>query len=352
MFAYFMDRQQALDFCIFQWARKGWQMGVKKEKDLDGDLLVSLGHERDHSRRIFDCLNDGVIVVDCDGVITFANPAACIMLAWRDDYLGNKLKSAIFCSDGNILPFLQINGSLAQSLMDGDVLSGIEEVKSTASASFTVEYMATPLIEFDHVTGAAIILNNISERILAEGALGEANKRLQRLNDELKVKNERLQEISVTDSLTNLYNHRHIIERLQEHVGASERYQRDLSVMMFDIDFFKKVNDTYGHPFGDVVLEQVSNTLREVIRAVDIAGRYGGEEFLVVMPETDLVEAIAIAERVRVAIESLTWEHAIKVTISSGVATWKKGETASELIVRADALLYEAKHGGRNQTRG
>ncbi|MEN8257695.1 MAG: sensor domain-containing diguanylate cyclase [Thermodesulfobacteriota bacterium] len=325
----------------------------KVDDGLDShNLLKHLDHLHEGLQRILDRLSEGVIVVGCQGLVSYANPAACIMMAWRKECLDRNLKSTMQCCDGSTLPFLEDNGSLARTICEGGVLSGTERVMSAATACFTVEYSATPLKDNDGVVGAAIIFNNISERILVEGALSEANKRLQRLNNELKLKNQRLQEISVTDSLTNLYNHRHIIERLQEHVGSSDRYQRDLSVMMLDIDFFKNVNDTYGHPYGDEVLEQVSNTLREEIRAVDIAGRYGGEEFLVVMPETDLEEAIGIAERVRQAMESLTWEHPIILTTSVGVAMWKQGETASELISRADCLLYEAKKGGRNQVRG
>ena len=302
--------------------------------------------------RILDGLSEGVIVVGCDGFVHYANPAAFVMMAWREDCLDRKLKSSMQCCDGGTLPFLEDDGSLSHTILEGAVLRGTERVMSAATACFTVEYSATPLKDADRVAGAAIIFNNISERVLAEGALSDANKRLQRLNNELELKNQRLQEISVTDSLTNLYNHRHIIERLQEHVGSAERYQRNLSVMMLDIDYFKKVNDTYGHPYGDQVLEQVSTTLREVIRVVDIAGRYGGEEFLVVMPETGLKEAVAIAERVRQAVESLTWEQPITLTISVGVAMWQRDETASELISRADALLYKAKEGGRNQVCG
>lgn len=332
-------------------------MATNGTNDIDDELgrdglLMLLAHERDRLRRILDGLNDGIIVVDCDGVVTFVNPAARLMLAWPDTYLGHKLEAVMHSCDGNTLPFLENDGALAQAVIDGSVLSGLERIMGKAKACVNVEYLVTPLLELDEVEGAAIILNNITERVMAEGALNEANKRLQRLNEELKRNNLRLQETSVTDSLTNLYNHRHIIERLHEHVSVSARYQRDLSVMMFDIDFFKKVNDSYGHPFGDEVLEQVSSTLREAIRAVDIAGRYGGEEFLVVMPETGLDMAIGIAERVRLAVESLTWKHPITVTISAGVAMWKAGETASGLIARADALLYEAKQGGRNQVRG
>ncbi|MDR9501802.1 MAG: diguanylate cyclase [Desulfurivibrionaceae bacterium] len=327
-------------------------MGAKKENRSDPDLVERLGHERDRLLRILDALNDGVIVVDRDTVITCANQAACIMLSWNHDYLGRRLEKALHCCDGSTLPFLESNGSLARSICQGRMLSGMEKICGKVKTGLTVDYLITPLSEADEVVGAAIILNNITERIMAEGALGEANKRLQRLNVELKRKNKRLQEISVTDSLTKLYNHRHIIERLQEHVSTAKRYQRDLTVIMLDIDFFKKVNDAYGHPFGDKVLEQVATTLREEIRAADIAGRYGGEEFLVVMPETGLVEGLNTAERIRLALEGLTWQHPITVTISAGVATWQKGETTSELITRADALLYRAKEGGRNQVRG
>ena len=332
-------------------------MYSKDSNDLDDelgrdDLLMLLSHERDRLRRILDGINDGIIVVDCDGIITFVNPAAILMLAWPENYLGSKLESVLHNCDGSKLPFLKKDGSLARAIREGSVLSGLERILSKDDACVNVQYLVTPLWEMDEVDGAAIIFSNITERIIAEGALSEANKRLQRLNDELKRKNKRLQEISVTDSLTNLYNHRHIIERLQEHVSSSDRYQRDLSVMMIDIDFFKNINDTYGHPYGDEVLKQVSSTLREAIRAVDIAGRYGGEEFLVVMPETHLKEAVGIAERVRQAMESLTWKQPITLTISVGVAMWQKGEAASELIAKADLLLYKAKEMGRNQVCG
>ncbi len=328
-------------------------MGAKKENKSDPDQVERLEHERDRLLRILDALNDGVIVVDRGAVITFANQAACIMLSWNHDYLGCRLEAVMHCCDGGgTLPFLQSNGSLARSICEGRILSGMEKICGKVKFGLTVDYLVTPLSESGEVVGAAVILNNVSERIMAEGALGEANKRLQRLNVELKRKNKRLQEIAVTDSLTRLYNHRHIIERLQEQVSTAKRYQRELTVIMFDIDFFKKVNDTYGHPFGDKVLEQVAATLREEIRAADIAGRYGGEEFLVVMPETGLAEGLNTAERIRLGLEGLTWRHPITVTISAGVATWQKGETASELITRADALLYKAKEGGRNQVRG
>jgi diguanylate cyclase (GGDEF)-like protein len=314
--------------------------------------LIRLAYDRECFRRILEGLTEGVIIIYRDGIVTYANPAACHILSWHGEYEGRLLKSLLCCCDGNLLPFFEVDGSLVPALLDGNVLSGLDKFTSKDSPCVTLEYLVTPLSEDDEVVGAAVILNNISERILAEGELSEANKRLQRLNDELKRKNKRLQESSVTDSLTRLYNHRHIIERLQEHVSASDRYQRHLSVMMFDIDFFKKVNDTYGHPFGDEVLEQVSKTLRQEIRTVDIAGRYGGEEFLVVMPETDLSEALVIAERVRLAMEALTWKHPITLTISAGVAMWQKGENASELISRADTLLYKAKEGGRNLVKG
>lgn len=330
-------------------------MGDGKKENSDkvnhSDPHSRLAHEQDRLHRILAVLRDGVVIVDCNGIVSYVNPAARLMLAWRDEPQGTKLKSAMLSSDKNRLPFLEQNGALAAAIRRGQVIGGTEELSGKTDSGLSVECVATPLYEFGEVVGAAIILTDISERLLVEGALCEANKRLQRVNDELKQKNERLQAISVTDSLTGLFNHRHIIERLQEHVSSSTRYQHDLSVMMLDIDHFKKVNDTYGHPFGDEVLERMSATIRKVIRVVDIAGRYGGEEFLVVMPETDLQEAVGIGERVRRAMEALTWQPPITLTVSGGVAAWQPGESASRLISRADALLYEAKKAGRNQVK-
>lgn len=157
-----------------------------------------------------------------------------------------------------------------------------------------------------------------------------------------------LEKAAYTDGLTKLYNHKKIFEFLDIEIQKEKRYKNSFSIMMADIDFFKKVNDSYGHQSGDVVLEKVSNIIKDTIRDTDIAGRYGGEEFLIIFPEISEVDAVNAAERIRKNIESLIFENEIKITISGGVVQYK-GETALELIEKADIKLYSAKEKGRNR---
>ncbi|MCX7678618.1 MAG: diguanylate cyclase [Spirochaetes bacterium] len=168
---------------------------------------------------------------------------------------------------------------------------------------------------------------------------------------ELEKKNEELTKMIITDQLTGLYNHQYIYEQVKNEIKKSERYGRTFSVIMFDIDDFKKVNDTYGHQVGDVVLVKIAEKLRESIREVDLVARYGGEEFLVVLPETTLENAYLIAERIRQAVENLTFGEGIHVTISGGVAQYAENDTENSLVARADRLLYVAKREGKNKIK-
>ena len=166
----------------------------------------------------------------------------------------------------------------------------------------------------------------------------------------------RLYEAAISDSLTHLYVRRFIMHRLNEEVRRSVRYNQPLALIMCDIDHFKTVNDTYGHPAGDVVLAEVASALRDGLREnVDLPGRYGGEEFVLVLPNTNLEGAGLVAERLRHAVEQLRYEGPARevptVTMSFGVAGLEPAilETADELLSRADQSLYRAKSGGRNR---
>lgn len=166
---------------------------------------------------------------------------------------------------------------------------------------------------------------------------------------ELMEANLKLKEIAITDGLTQLYNHKHSYYKLEEEITRATRYGNKLSVIMFDIDHFKAINDTYGHQIGDKTLVSVSQTLKKNLREIDHAGRYGGEEFIVILPQTGLDNAYITAERIRRAIESTRFENGkIKITISGGVVEFKE-ETALILIGRSDELLYKAKQKGRNR---
>ena len=178
--------------------------------------------------------------------------------------------------------------------------------------------------------------------------------RRKRFSDFLKNQIQESVELSVTDSLTGLHNRRYMERHLKTLVAEAYRTGRKLSVLMADIDFFKKVNDTYGHDAGDLVLKEFSQRFRRYTRGVDLACRLGGEEFLIIMPDTDQDLAQQIAERVRecVAAEPFTLspELSIPVTTSVGLATLEAhSDTPDSLIKRADLALYSAKRAGRNQ---
>ena len=169
----------------------------------------------------------------------------------------------------------------------------------------------------------------------------------------LALENKRLYEISVMDGLTNVYNRRYLEQRLSEEVAYSKRYGKPLTVCLLDIDFFKRLNDTYGHQAGDHVLKRVSAILTQALREYDVVARYGGEEFAIILPTTPKQKGASIAERLRGSIgdtEFLFKEKPIRTSISCGVACFPEdGETADALVADADKALYAAKARGRNQ---
>ena len=160
--------------------------------------------------------------------------------------------------------------------------------------------------------------------------------------------------LATTDGLTELYNHRYFQEQMKSNVENSKRYGNEFSMIILDIDFFKKFNDTYGHQSGDAVLRQVAQTLKRSVRATDIACRYGGEEMSIILPNTGKNVAHSTAEKICERVSSnkfkLQGDKEVSVTISLGVSTYPQdGQTPSELIEAADKRLYNAKNNGRNQ---
>ncbi len=162
--------------------------------------------------------------------------------------------------------------------------------------------------------------------------------------------------LATTDGLTELYNHRYFQEQIRMQVEQAKRYSSNFSLIIIDIDFFKKFNDTFGHQSGDAVLRQVAQTLKKNVRATDIVCRYGGEEMSIILPNTSKDEAFSTAQKIceRVASKKfkLTGDKETHVTISLGVATFPfDGDTASAIIESADKRLYTAKNSGRNQVK-
>lgn len=164
-----------------------------------------------------------------------------------------------------------------------------------------------------------------------------------------------LELLSVHDRLTGLYNYSYFLDRMEEEKKRADRYEKELSFIMLDIDHFKHYNDTYGHEQGNVVLKKIAKTIRESTRDVDIVSRYGGEEFVVLLPRTPKQQAVDVAERIRKSVEALEFpgnkeQPIVKKTISGGIATYPhNAKDAAGLVVKADEALYEAKDTGRNK---
>ena len=168
------------------------------------------------------------------------------------------------------------------------------------------------------------------------------------------LENARLYEMAITDGLTGLFIHRYFQQRMDEEVARARRYGHKLSLLMLDIDHFKMCNDTYGHQTGDHVLVSLARVLKRNLREADIACRYGGEEFALILTDTDEAGAKVVAERIRADTESFEFQGPagrLRITVSAGLSTYREGMVKDELISEADKALYAAKNAGRNRVR-
>jgi diguanylate cyclase (GGDEF)-like protein len=187
------------------------------------------------------------------------------------------------------------------------------------------------------------VFNNMVSR------LREGRQALDTINETLRKQNEELERLSLTDGLTGLSNRRFLVQRLNEEASRSRRANHAFTVLMADVDHFKKYNDAFGHPAGDEVLKKVASILRESAREVDCVARYGGEEFCVMLPETPASAALVVAERIRTRIAAEQFPGQ-KITVSIGVASLPdNGDTPEAVIAVADEALYQAKGEGRNR---
>ncbi|GJJ02678.1 hypothetical protein RugamoR64_32160 [Duganella rhizosphaerae] len=224
--------------------------------------------------------------------------------------------------------------------------------------------------KLSHLTGAvrAMHSGSLLQRVPVEGkdevatlasAFNDMSEQLARSHEELKESHqtilaqaEQMRELSVRDALTKLHNRRHFDEQATTLFSHAVRYKRPLSVVIGDIDFFKRINDQFSHATGDAVLRQVGEILRSHMRLSDLVARYGGEEFVIAYPETELPQAAALCDKLRDMIESFPWHEVhpdLKVTMSMGVYADLAAGTAEAMLQKADALLYRAKQTGRNR---
>ncbi len=216
-------------------------------------------------------------------------------------------------------------------------------VKSLRAGAF--DYLMKP---FDDIDAISTMVNRVIDKI-------QQDQQEQKIVENLKDENKELNQLAQRDGLTQLYNHRYFKNRFTEEVSRANRYNRTLSLIFLDVDYFKVFNDRNGHPMGDTLLKELASILQSRIRNVDFVARYGGEEFVAVLPETDKKGALTLANSIREQISTHPFEGRENqpdhnITVSIGIATYPNdGMSADALIKHSDDALYLAKRNGRNR---
>lgn len=242
------------------------------------------------------------------------------------DELQNELKK-------QILGILLVVSSLL--LISVIILRHLSAMVKNTTNTF-IEFFKHASKEHEEIDLADVSFDEM--KILAQ----EANNMIR----ERRIAFEKIHRLSITDGMTETFNHQHILEKLEEELSNA---LGAVSIILLDVDDFKSINDSCGHLAGDEVLRVIAETLLNSVRAYDSVGRYGGEEFLLLLPTANLKTATEVAERIREKVSSLVFGHGIQVTLSGGVSEWQKGQTAEELVQRADDAMYRAKELGKNR---
>ena len=292
--------------------------------------------------RLIESMSDGVLVVDSKGRIVDINPAMKSFLEEEPAMvIGRKITDVLNLGSHNIDPLLE----------------GLEthtEIKLRSKPARYLDLRVTPLYNDLHaVNGRLIVFRDVTDRKEVEHDLRRAMDRLQTQLIEIGTLQSQLREQAIRDALTNVFNRRYLEETLERELARAERETYPLCVIMMDLDYFKDVNDTYGHEAGDVVLKALADTVKRQSRQGDFVCRYGGEEFVLVMPNIGVETARQRAEELHELINSLKIAYGVftlTTTISMGVATYPEhGKTKEELLRAADRAMYIAKNSGRNR---
>ncbi len=288
---------------------------------------------------LFEKLGDGVLVLDTGGRVLDANAAVRRMLHLEDDPYDRHV--------WDILPQVP-------DIDHGDGSEAHFELQSQHDPSRFYDISVMPLLDGrGRRNGRIISLRDITERKHAEIELNKMNARLQRQVEKISALHDELQEQAIRDPLTGLYNRRYLDETLEREFSRARRSSYPISVIMMDADHFKRVNDTYGHKAGDRVLTALGQIIHQYVRAGDIPCRYGGEEFVIVLPETSIEIAAQRAEQVRQRFQSTRFfkgSDAIVPTLSLGIASYPAhGRSAAKVLHSADLAMYSAKSFGGNK---
>ncbi|QHT58797.1 diguanylate cyclase [Paenibacillus lycopersici] len=308
----------------------------------------------------------GYVSLSDAGIILSVNQTFAHMLACeRDELFGRHIESAMSVTNKLFFhtyfyPYIRLYGHVNEmcfSLRTGGgeevpvLLNGVRQERGGVAVIDCVVLLMRKRMEYEK---DMLLTKSRLEELYR--ATNEANKRLEQLHaeyerkqQELMLVNERLEAMASTDPLTGLRNRRHFQESLLANLASFRASGEPFSLLIFDIDHFKHINDTYGHPAGDRMLVNLAGLLQSLSRAGDIVARFGGEEFVAILPATGREETMLRAEAYRAAAADAAWE-AQRITISIGAATASAADTEETILHRADLALYASKHGGRNRS--
>lgn len=323
---------------------------IHQRKEIEEQLHVSEARYR----LLSDHAHDVIWTIAPDGTITYVSPSVEQVRGYTPEEAMRQSLDQILTPDSIALN-LAYFGELLADLAAGRApksFRGQMEYLCRDGSTYWCEVMATPILaENGSLVELLGVSRDITEHKRYEAELNKAKEATEALNHALEAANERLNSIATTDLLTGLWNRRHFEERVTHEMTIADRYEHPLSVLIFDIDHFKRVNDTHGHLVGDQVLAELSARARRNIRATDLPCRWGGEEFLILMPNTDAQKAVTVAEKLRSAFAAQPIGEVGTVTASFGVATYQPKESLDDWIGRVDQALYEGKESGRNTVR-
>lgn len=266
-----------------------------------------------------------VLITDVNGVISYVNDSWIRLSGFSEEELLGK-KPNIFSVQGKDEA---VRTKMWDMLLSGQNYHDVIMDKNKNGEFYYVDFNITPIFGKDgRVEHFVLTGTDVSSRI--------------------KIEN-KLKQLATIDTLTKIYNRYKINEIIDHQIARSKRYDEVFSLLMFDIDYFKKVNDTYGHYVGDLVLKKLSELVQRNIREVDSFGRWGGEEFMLLLHKANQDEAIFIAEKLRKLVQNYNIDNLYKITISIGVTTFTKHDTKERLLQKVDNALYKSKEEGRNR---
>jgi polar amino acid transport system substrate-binding protein len=325
---------------------EGEKIGIIK-----GDAFVKILRLKYPSLDIIEVedIKEGLDKVKAGQLFAYIDTLASIGYEFQQKYFGElkiagkiseelKLSIAVIKEDRTLLNILQKTVNNITNEMHREIFSKWVPIKYQKGIDYELVWK---------ISIAAIFL--IILVVYWNRKIIQANNLLKQAQKDIEEKNKELERLAITDKLTNLYNRRKLDELLHNEINRCERFNHTFGVAILDIDHFKKVNDTFGHQTGDKVLIEISNILKTHIRKTDYVGRFGGEEFVIICPESQKEGIYNLIENIRLDITKHTFKDIGKITTSFGIAILKEKDSVESLLKRADVALYEAKNSGRNR---